>query len=66
MGMRCPMPILKLAVKAAYMHAGDVLEIQGDCPTLERDVRVWCDRLEKVLLGIHLEGEDTKKIQIQL
>ena len=48
MGMRCPMPILKLAVRAAYMNTGDVLEIKGDCPTLERDIRVWCERLGNI------------------
>jgi tRNA 2-thiouridine synthesizing protein A len=65
MGMKCPMPILKLAVKAAYMNEGDVLEIRGDCPTLERDVRAWCDRLHKVLLAINLEEDNKKKIQIR-
>ena len=39
-GLKCPQPILKIAVKAADMNLGDILEIIGDCPTFERDVRV--------------------------
>ena len=59
-GLRCPQPILKIAVKAA-----DILEVIGDCPTFERDVRVWCKRLNKVLLSVKNEGGYRKRVQIQ-
>ena len=64
-GLKCPQPVLKLAVKAPDMKQGDILEIIGDCPTFEKDVRTWCDRLGKVLLSVKDEGEDKKNIQIQ-
>jgi tRNA 2-thiouridine synthesizing protein A len=64
-GLKCPQPVLKIAVKAADMKSGDILEVLGDCPTFERDVRVWCERLGKVLLAIKDEGADKKRIQIQ-
>jgi tRNA 2-thiouridine synthesizing protein A len=65
LGMKCPHPVLKLAVKAPDMKPGDILEILGDCPTFERHVRTWCDRLGKVVLSVTREGGDRKRIQIQ-
>ncbi len=64
-GMKCPQPVLKIAVKAPDMNPGDVLEVLGDCPTFEKDVRVWCERLGKIFLAIKDEGKGTKRIQIQ-
>lgn len=64
-GLKCPQPVLKIAVRAADMKPGDMLEIIGDCPTFERDVRVWCERLNKILLSIKNEGGYQKRIQIK-
>jgi tRNA 2-thiouridine synthesizing protein A len=64
-GMKCPQPVLKIAVKAPDMNPGDILEVIGDCPTFERDVRVWCQRLQKIFLSIQDEGNGKKRIQIQ-
>jgi tRNA 2-thiouridine synthesizing protein A len=64
-GMKCPQPVLKIAVKAPDMNPGDILEVIGDCPTFERDVRVWCQRLQKTFLSIQDEGDGKKRIQIQ-
>ena len=64
-GLKCPQPVLKITVKAVDMKPGDILEVIGDCPTFERDVRVWCERLNKVLLSVINEGEYRKKIRIQ-
>lgn len=65
LGLRCPQPVLKIAVRAPDMKAGDILEVAGDCPTLERDVRIWCERLKKTVLSIREEGGYKKRIQIQ-
>jgi len=65
LGLKCPQPVLKLAVKAPDIKSGDVLEILGDCPTFEKDVRIWCERLDKVFLSIKDEGRKKKRIQIQ-
>ena len=65
LGMKCPQPVLKVAVKAPDMKPGDILEILGDCPTFERDVRTWCERLRKVVLSVKDDGGDKKTIQIQ-
>ena len=65
LGMKCPQPVLKIAVKSPDMKPGDILEILGDCPTFERDVRIWCERLGKVVLSVKDDGDDKKTIQIQ-
>jgi tRNA 2-thiouridine synthesizing protein A len=65
LGMKCPQPVLKLAVRAPDMKPGDILEVLGDCPTFERDMRTWCERLKKVVLSIKDEGKNKKRIQIQ-
>lgn len=65
LGMKCPGPVLKIAVKAPEMKPGDILEVLGDCPTFERDVRAWCARLDKIFLSIQDEGDGKKRIQIQ-
>ena len=64
-GLKCPQPVLKLAVLAPDMQMGDVLEVLGDCPTFEKDLRIWCERLGKVFLSVKDEGKDRKRIQIQ-
>ena len=65
LGLKCPQPVLKIAVKATSMKSGDILEVLGDCPTFEKDIRVWCQRLKKVLLSVTDEGGEQKRIQIQ-
>jgi tRNA 2-thiouridine synthesizing protein A len=64
-GQKCPQPVLELAVRAPDMQRGDLLEVLGDCPTFEKDIRTWCERLGKVLLSVHEVGGDRKRIQIQ-
>jgi tRNA 2-thiouridine synthesizing protein A len=64
-GLRCPQPVIKVAIKASVMKAGDILEVVGDCPTFEKDVRLWCERLKKILLSVKEEGSDKKRMQIQ-
>ncbi len=65
LGLKCPQPILKIAVRAPDMKPGDILEVLGDCPTFEKDVRIWCERLGKVFLSIKEEEGLKKRIQIQ-
>lgn len=58
-GMRCPQPVLRLAAQTAGTPAGTVVEIVGDCPTFEKDVRVFCERRKKTVLAIWHEGART-------
>jgi tRNA 2-thiouridine synthesizing protein A len=65
LGLKCPQPVLRLAVKAREMKKGDILEILGDCPTFEKDVRNWAQRMNKVILSVKNNGSDKLMIQIQ-
>ncbi len=65
LGQKCPQPVLKIAVKAPDMEQGDILEVLGDCPTFEKDVRRWCERLGKAFLSVKDEGQNKKRIQIR-
>ncbi len=44
--------------------AGTVVELGGDCPTFEKDLRTFCDRRKKTLLSVRGDGVKTV-IQIQ-
>lgn len=65
LGLRCPEPVLKIAVKSAELSPGDTLEVVGDCPTFEHDIRAWCQRLKKPLLWARGEGGTKVRVQIQ-
>ena len=66
LGKKCPQPIFKIALKVPAMKSGDVLEVLGNCPTFEKDVRTWCERLGRVLLFVKDEGNNQKRVQIQI
>ncbi|MBN1962090.1 MAG: sulfurtransferase TusA family protein [Deltaproteobacteria bacterium] len=63
-GLRCPQPILKIASKMPELNSGDILEVLADCTTFEDDVRKWCQRMQKTLLAITIQG-DSKIAQIK-
>ncbi|MFH1654240.1 MAG: sulfurtransferase TusA family protein [Pseudomonadota bacterium] len=65
LGLKCPQPVLKIAAIAPDMQKGDLLEVIGDCPTFERDIKLWCDRLGKTCISVTDEGNKKIKIQIQ-
>jgi len=65
LGMKCPQPILKMAAALPRLEAGDILEVAGDCPTFEDDVRKWCERMKKTLLAVNVNGT-AKTITIQI
>jgi tRNA 2-thiouridine synthesizing protein A len=51
-GMRCPLPVLALGNATTRTLAGTVVEITGDCPTFETDVRRFCERRGKLILAV--------------
>lgn len=64
-GLRCPQPVLKVTQVAPSLPAGDVLEVSGDCPTFEADLRKWCTRMNKTLMAVNRAG-NVVKVQIRL
>lgn len=54
-GMRCPLPVLALGNATATVLPGAIVEIRGDCPTFEADVRRYCARRGKQVLAVRGE-----------
>lgn len=55
-GMKCPQPVLKLAIKSASMEPGTSVEVHADCPTFASDVEKWCGDMGKVLVSCVDQG----------
>jgi tRNA 2-thiouridine synthesizing protein A len=64
-GLKSPEHVLKIAARAPHMKPGGVLEVLGDHPGFEKDVRFWCEETGRVILSVESDGESTKIIQIQ-
>jgi tRNA 2-thiouridine synthesizing protein A len=64
LGMRCPHPVLILGNETTRTATGTVVEIVGDCPSFEKDVRQFCERRGRTVLAV-LGVPPTLTIQIQ-
>jgi len=51
-GMRCPLPVLALGNATTSVTEGTLVEITGDCPTFEADVRRFCSRRGKLVVAV--------------
>ena len=38
MGLRCPLPVLKIAKKIKEIKKGDIIKVKGDDPKAENDI----------------------------
>ena len=50
-GMKCPQPVLKVAIKANSIAAGTTLEVLADCPSFPAEIQKWCADRGKVLIS---------------
>ena len=64
-GLKCPRPVLKLTMVVQKITKGSILEITGDCPTFENDLRDWSEISHHLLLSVKDEGNNVKRIQVQ-
>ncbi len=51
-GLKCPQPILKMAIKSKTIAPGSSLEVHADCVSFEDDVKKWCAKVGKVLISV--------------
>ena len=51
-GMKCPQPVLKVAIKARTVRVGTALEVHADCSSFDADVRKWCTDNGRVLISV--------------
>ena len=64
LGMKCPQPVLKVAVKAKELQSGDILDVTADCESFPKDIKAWAEKTGKTLLFCTSEGSK-HKAQIQ-
>lgn len=55
-GLKCPQPVLKVAIKAHNIAKGTTLEVQADCPTFPSDIAKWCSDSGRVLISCVEQG----------
>jgi tRNA 2-thiouridine synthesizing protein A len=51
-GLKCPQPVLKIAIKSRNLEKGTTLEVQADCPSFPDDVKKWCSDTGHVLVSM--------------
>ncbi len=64
-GMKCPRPVLKVAIKANSIAAGTVLEVHADCPSFPEDIKKWCEDSGKVLISCVDQGNGLASATVQ-
>ena len=55
-GMKCPRPIIELALAQRMLAAADEISIMSDDPAFENDVQAWCDATNCELLEVRKQG----------
>lgn len=64
-GLKCPQPVLKLAIKTNSMPKGTTVEVLADCHTFATDITNWCIKSGKVLVNIvPRDGANCATIQL--
>ena len=64
-GIKAPHAFLEIVLKSLEMKRGDILDIQGDSPSFERNVEAWCDRLGNTIVSVVLYGSGRKDIRVR-
>ncbi len=64
-GLKCPYPILELSAQYPNFKEGEIIEVIGDCPTFEKDIKAWCNKLGKTILNIEKQ-ENKIKVTIRI
>ena len=45
---------------------GDTLAVTADCPTFEKDVKDWCQKMNRVLVVIKDLGNNAKRAEVRI
>lgn len=49
-GLKCPQPILRIHSKIMTVKTGSIVKVIADCPTFERDLKLWATKTGKTVL----------------
>ncbi len=64
-GMKCPQPVLKMAIVSRKLTPGTTLEVLADCPRFPNDLKRWCEKQGKPLLFCNDLGSGKFQAQVQ-
>ena len=59
-GLYCPMPIVKTALKFKELKAGEVLEVVADDKGIKKDMPAWAQRTGNEFLGAEESGGEIR------
>jgi tRNA 2-thiouridine synthesizing protein A len=66
-GLRCPLPIIRLAVAARNAPAGTVIRVLSTDPAAEPDIAAWCRMREQELVDqTWLDGRVTLVSRVRI
>jgi len=51
-GLKCPQPVLKVAIRAHSAEPGTTLEVHADCASFPQDIEKWCTDSGRVLMSL--------------
>jgi tRNA 2-thiouridine synthesizing protein A len=51
-GLKCPQPVLKVAIRAHTAEPGMTLEVHADCESFSKDIEKWCADSGRVLTSL--------------
>jgi tRNA 2-thiouridine synthesizing protein A len=57
-GLACPMPIYKTAIRIRELKPGLVLEVKSDDDGIEKDMPAWCKATGNEYLGLVKDNEE--------
>lgn len=49
-GLKCPLPVLKIAKKFKELNNKSILEVKSDDPKSERDIKLFCENYNVEIL----------------
>lgn len=59
-GLYCPMPIVRTAVKIKELKPGEILEVVADDKGIRLDMPAWCRATGHEFLGVEESGAEIK------
>ena len=65
LGLKCPQPVLRVAIEARKASPGTMLTIIADCASFPSDLKKWCEKTGKPLLSCNsVNGKHIAKIKL--
>jgi TusA-related sulfurtransferase len=64
-GMRCPLPIIRLAQRFGEVPVGGVVALTADDPAARPDIAAWCRMRGQELLGEETEADGAPTYRVR-